>query len=728
MSTALRGSLLRKYVAAFLASVGLPLLAYGAVNAWLTYRDHRAAIAALQREQADAAAFRIAQFVRELEGQLGWATHLSWGEPALERRRLDALRVLRQAPAITDLTLVDPDGRERVHVSRLSLERIDAGTDLSADPAVSGMRSGRVHYGPVTFRRETEPFMTLAMAGPRRDAGVALAAVNLKHVWEVVAAIRVGQGGSAYVFDGSGRLIAHPDISLVLRNTIVPDAARIDDRDPGRATVGLLGGRVLAAAAPVAPLDWRVHVELPEAEADASLARALSRAAWVAAAGLALALAAAALLALRMVRPIRALTDGAARLGEGRLEHRIAIRTGDELEALGAQFNTMASELQASYATLERKVEARTRELADANLSKSRFLAAASHDLRQPLHALGLLVAQLRAETDHAVRERVAARVEDAVAAMNALFDGLLDISRLDAGVVAPTPGAFPIGPLLERLDATFADDAAAKGLALRVAPSRAWVRSDPVLLERVLTNLVANAVRYTRRGGIVVGVRRAGETVRIEVLDSGIGIPEDRQRAVFGEFYQIAPEGTPRGQGLGLGLAIVERLCALLGHRLTLASAPGRGTRVALELPRAEPVEAPPPLPPPAFADPLRGRRVLVVDDDTRVLDGTRGLLGTWGCEVVVASSAAEALEGLGARAPDLVIADVHLQAGEGGVETVPAVRAGHGASIPAVLVSGDVGTATRAIARDAGLDLLDKPVRPMALRALASRLLAAP
>lgn len=230
----------------------------------------------------------------------------------------------------------------------------------------------------------------------------------------------------------------------------------------------------------------------------------------------------------------------------GRLEHRIAIRTGDELEALGAQFNTMATELQASYATLERKVEARTRELADANLSKSRFLAAASHDLRQPLRALGLLVAQLRAETDHAVRGRVAARVEDAVAAMNALFDGLLDISRLDAGVVAPTPGAFPIGPLLERLDATFADDAAAKGLALRVAPSRAWVRGDPVLLERVLTHLVANAVRYTRRGGIVVGVRRSGETVRIEVLDSGIGIPEDRQRAVFGEFYQIAPQGAP--------------------------------------------------------------------------------------------------------------------------------------------------------------------------------------
>src|ERR1700730_14839921 len=207
-----------------------------------------------------------------------------------------------------------------------------------------------------------------------------------------------------------------------------------------------------------------------------------------------------------MVLPIQALQTGAARIGAGGLDYRIHITTGDELEALGDQFNGMAAQLQDSYATLEGKVVERTRELELANLAKTRFLAAASHDLRQPLHALGLLVAQLNADTNRADRRRIVARIGAAVSAMNDLFNALLDISKLDAGAVEPEVTAFPIDPLLRKMENMFAPAARDKSLRLRVLPSPAWVRCDSVLHERILLNLVSNAVRYTERGGIVVG------------------------------------------------------------------------------------------------------------------------------------------------------------------------------------------------------------------------------
>lgn len=729
-------SLFVKVLVAFLAVATVPLAVQGVLGARLAYDQQHAALAELQRAQAVAAAERIAQFVRGIEGQLGWVTQLPLGDGSVDAHRDDALRVLRGTPAITDLALVDAGGRERLAVSRLSVNRTGSDRSRGAERAFVEASARRAYYGPVYLQRETEPFMTLAVAGGRPDAGVAIAEVNLKHVWDVVSRIRVGREGRAYVIDRRGRLVAHPDISLVLRAADVSarvaaiveavDAAEAAGR-PAGAMPGLQGDRVLVSYAIAEPMDWRVVVELPEAEADAPIRVALERAAWIAAGSLALVALAALLAARRLVRPIRALTTGAIRVGSGRLDEPIDIRTGDEIETLGHQFNSMAAQVRASYEQLERKVEERTRELAAANAAKSRFLAAASHDLRQPLHALNLLVAQLRAERDPARRERTGERIEDAVGAINDLFDGLLDLSRLDAGAVAARPTALPAGPLLERIAATFASDARAKGLRLIVAPSRAWVRSDPQLLERVLLNLVGNAVRYTREGGIVVGCRPRGDRVRIEIRDSGIGIPVDRQALVFSEFYQVGGSRTLRGEGLGLGLAIVDRLCRLLEHPIDLRSSPGTGTCVAVTLPRAP--AGPPPaevdVAPVVAADAMRGRRIAVIDDDERVLEGTGGLLGAWGCEVVTATSAAAAIERLGDRPPDLVIADFHLGAGEEGVDAIAAIRRRSGRELPAVLVSGDLSAETRERARALGLPLLDKPVRPMALRALVSRML---
>ena len=725
-----------KLLLAFATLVVLPFALYSGVNIWFAYDEQRAALAQVQRSSAQIAAQRITQFVKEIEGQLAWTTLVPLRSGTLDARRLDALRVLRQSPAIVDLALVDEQGRERVSVSRVSLDRLDTGIDRSMERAFTAALAERSFYGPVAFRRETEPFMTLAVAGNRREFGVAIAEVNLKLIRDVVSRIQVGREGRAWVVDRTGRLVAHPDISLVLSNMDlsqrVKDIVERADAAAARGRVagsieGLQGGRVLASYAEVAPLGWTVIVELPQSEADEPLWRALQRALWIALASLALSALLAVVLAKRVVRPIGVLAAGAQRLGAGDFKHRIELGTGDELEELGRQFNGMAGEIESSYAQLEAKVEQRTRELALANEAKSRFLAAASHDLRQPLHALSLLVGQLEGEASPARREQAAERIGRAVSSINELFDGLLDISKLDAGVVAPALADVPLAPILQRVHARFADDADAKGLRLLLAPTRAWVRSDPQMLERIVQNLVGNAVRYTPRGGVVVGCRWAAQAVRIEVWDSGPGIPVDKQQQVFAEFYQADRQPGLRSEGLGLGLAIVERLCGLLGHPIGLRSEVGRGSFFAVTVPR---VAACPPraLPPPvaAHADALRGRRVLVVDDDELVRDSAAGLLESWGCAPVLAASAGEALDRLGAVAPDLVMSDFHLGHGEQADAVLAGLRAAFGEGIPTILMSGDVSAATRDRARRLGLPLLDKPVRPMALRALASSLLA--
>ncbi len=435
----------------------------------------------------------------------------------------------------------------------------------------------------------------------------------------------------------------------------------------------------------------------------------------------------------RMVRPIRSLTAGAARIGSGQLDHRIQVDSADEIGQLGHEFNTMAGELERSYATLEGKVEQRTQALSDANRAKSRFLAAASHDLRQPLHALNLLVAQLRAEATPAERERLTLRVEGAVASINGLFDGLLDISKLDAGVVAANVAAFPLQEVLDKVEATFAEDARARGLHLHVRPHTAWVQSDPVLLERVLDNLVANALRYTRRGGVLVGCRLRGGSgmpqVRVEVWDTGIGIAPDKHQEIFAEFYQVAPAGTLRGEGLGLGLSIVSRLGQLLGHPVNVASRQASGSCFSVTLPEAppQPRAAGPSATEVVPDDPLRGRRVLVIDNDEDILESTAGLLRAWGCEAVIAGSADRALDRLGSHAPHLVLADVHLDGGEDGVAALLHLCRHFGHEVPAIVISGDVSQQTRDRVASLGLQLLEKPVDPMRLRTLATRLMRA-
>jgi len=556
--------------------------------------------------------------------------------------------------------------------------------------------------------------------------------VNLKFIWEVVSQIKSDTRGYAYVVDSSGRLIADPDISLVLRNTDMSGlpqvrAARVPqaDADEPFTAVDRQGKPVLSAYAAVTPLNWSIFVELPIAEAYAPLYNSITRSAGLLLAALALAFFASLLFARRMVVPIQALQEGTMRIGRGDLTQRIAIKTNDELEALGDEFNKMAARLQESYATLEHKVEERTRQLEVANLAKSRFLAAASHDLRQPLHALGLFVAQLHGQMRANERRRIVARIDTALSAMNELFNALLDISKLDAGVLTPSITEFPVAKLLDRVETTFTGAAREKGLSLRVISSSAWVRSDFILLERIVFNLVSNAVRYTSSGGMVVGCRNRDVNLRIEVWDTGPGVPQDQQQNIFGEFYRL---GAP-GAGLGLGLAIVDRLCRLLDHSVRLTSILGKGSCFSITVPRvaARPEIGESPAPAHPLMDASDRNLVVVIDDDPLVLEGMCGLIRSWGYHLLVAGTDDEALAGIvdRDRPPALIVSDYHLSGGKTGIEVIEGLRRTLSAEIPAFLVSGDTSPELLRQARASGYHLLHKPVDPMTLRAMVSYVL---
>jgi signal transduction histidine kinase/ActR/RegA family two-component response regulator len=735
-SHARSGRLFRKYATIFVAAVCLALVTNGAFDMWFSYQEQKALLVQIQRGQAEFAASRISQFVEEIEDQMAWVTPLPWNAVTLEEWRFDAVRLLRQVPAVTEVAQLDAAGREKFRISRHAMDITESHVDYSRDPIFVQAMANKIYFGPVYFVDGSEPYMAIAVAGIGRDHGVIVCQVNLKFIWEVVSQIKSGTRGFAYVVDSSGRLIADPDISLVLRNTDMSGLPQVRvaraleaGGDESFAAVDRQGKPVLSAHATVAPLNWLVFVEMPIDEAYSPLYNSIMRSAVLLLVALALAFLASLLFARRMVVPIRALQEGTMRIGRGDLTQRIAIKTNDELEALGDEFNKMAARLQESYATLEHKVEERTRQLELANLAKSRFLAAASHDLRQPLHALGLFVAQLHGRLRANDRRRIVSRIDAALSAMNELFNALLDISKLDAGVLTPSITEFPVVKLLDRVETTFTGAAREKGLSLRIITSSAWVRSDFILLERIVFNLVSNAIRYTSSGRVVVGCRKRGLNLRVEVWDTGPGVPQDQQQNIFGEFYRLGTPGGDGRSGLGLGLAIVDRLCRLLDHVVSLTSTVGKGSCFSVAVPR---VAARPEIAEsPSVAHPLMDgsdrKLVVVIDDDPLVLEGMCGLFRSWGYHLLVAGTDDEALAGVADRdrPPDLIVSDYHLSGGKTGIEAIEGLRRTLSAEIPAFLVSGDTNPELLRQARAGGYHLLHKPVDPMTLRAMVSYVL---
>jgi two-component system, sensor histidine kinase len=376
-----------------------------------------------------------------------------------------------------------------------------------------------------------------------------------------------------------------------------------------------------------------------------------------------------------------------------------------------------------------------------ANRAKSQFLAAASHDLRQPLHALGLFAAALSTKAREPELKPLVASIHASVDALEGLFAQLLDLSRLDAGALSPEREVVPLQPLFARLANDFEPQAAAHGLALSLVPTTIAVTSDPVLLERILRNLLANALRYTRAGGVVVGARRRGSSVRIDVVDTGIGIAPELSERIFDEFVQggSAPQSHVGGRGMGLGLAIVRRLAALLGHALELDSMPGRGSRFSVVVPqasararrreaRALPASPVTSTPAAVFA----ARRIAVIDDDPAVVAAMRALFEAWGARVAGGDSVASVMTeldghqrgagGPAGSAPDLIVADLRLANGRCGIDAVAELRAACGRTPPALIVSGDLGEDARSAVAAAGFTLLSKPLIAASLQSAAA------
>jgi signal transduction histidine kinase len=728
-----RGRLLRRYVLTLGTLLSSALLISAGVNLAFSYRETRLLVDDLQREKARSAATRIEQFLQTIETQsravLSPGQALAGMDP--DRRQIDLLRLIRSLPALSEASWIDANGIERARVSRIGRDIADAPVDRSSDPGFRAARSGKAWYGPIEFRRDSEPYVVIAVSGARRDDGVVLAAINLKFAFDIVSQIRIGQRGIAYVVDARGHLIAHPDASLVLRKTdlseqpAVRDAlSRVHDDDLHATTFSrdALGGLVLAANAGIASTGWNVLVEQPATEAFASLYAMLARTLIVLALGIATAILVSVYLAGKMVAPIRTLEAGARRFGDGDLEERVTVRSNDELQALAEQFNLMAERLRNSYADLERRIAERTRELAAANRAKTRFLAAASHDLRQPVHALGLFVAQLEEATDETVRSELVARVAASSAAVSELIDALLDISRLDAGIVTARTEVFPLQRLFDRIEQALSATALEQGLRLRVRSTPLRVRSDPLLLERILFNLCANAIRYTSRGGAIVTARLRHGAVRIEVRDTGIGIAAADLPHIFEEFYQAQPSRTTDGRGLGLGLAIVDRLAGLLALQVRVRSVAGRGTSFRIDVPAAGAIEAATARPDEArMLSRFDGMRVLLIDDDSLAREATRGLLAGWGCTVHPTGASGDTWSLFADASPalDLVICDYHLGDDGNGIDLVKAIRAATGRETSAVIVSADTSDELRALAAAAHMPLLHKPLKAARLRA---------
>jgi len=385
---------------------------------------------------------------------------------------------------------------------------------------------------------------------------------------------------------------------------------------------------------------------------------------------------------------------------------------------VAAAFNHVRSRYEAQLA--QRKDEAEA-----ASQAKSRFLAAASHDLRQPAHALGMFVARLSQLPNDAPTRALVTGVDDSVRALQEMLDAFFDYSRLDAPSMEVRLADFPVNNVFDQLRNSFEAMAAAKGLRLRIRPSSLWLHSDPVLLHRVLLNLVSNAVQHTHQGSVLVTCRPAcGQTqAQIEVWDSGIGMAPEYHQKIFQEFFQIGNPERDRAKGLGLGLSLVDRACRLLHHPVSLRSAQGCGTRFCVQVPTATtpPVVEPAVVPPTSLWSDLAGLHVLLIEDDALGGVALTGLLESWGCLVTSAVDAQGACALVNrAHPPAFVLSDYRLPGVCNGIDAIRLLRQTLGQQLPACVISGDTDVGVRQQVHDAGLVLLQKPVRPAKLRSL--------
>lgn len=422
-----------------------------------------------------------------------------------------------------------------------------------------------------------------------------------------------------------------------------------------------------------------------------------------------------------------------ARIGQGHFNERLPVYATGSLRLLTSGVNSMANELADMHQDLNQRIEkataeinARKNEAEAANAAKTRFLAAASHDLRQPMHALGLFLHQLKDHPLPPTSQQLVHKIYAASNSMAALLHSLLDISRLDAHTVIPTVRRFPIAELFDRLETAYAARAEECGVQLFLRHTDAWTLSDPILLERIIGNFISNAIRYAPNGRVLVACRRRHGRLRIEVRDNGIGIDAKDQELIFGEFVQLHNPERDHEKGLGLGLSIIKRLSLILDHPVAVRSALGKGSVFSCEVPDGHAqVENSRPLAERAPGD-LIGLRVCLLDNDPLSRLSMESLLQSWGCEVYSAPSLDSLHQPLRLppQPPDVVICDLRLTDTCNGIVAIERLRTLFGFAIPAALVTGNTDQETIALASSAEIPLMHKPVAPARLRAFLNRI----
>jgi signal transduction histidine kinase/ActR/RegA family two-component response regulator len=733
-----RRRLFRKYVLICAVLVGAALLASGLVQLWFTYRQTTSSQGQIAREQAATAAATIIQFFSQIEPQIQLVhqTLQAGGSVSDEQRRTQYEILANQVLPITTLRYLDADGKEQVYVSRLARTRVGSGADVSGDPTVDeARRTGRTAYSPVEFRNASEPYLTMVVPERGAGTGATLAEVNLKFVGDVVTRLTTGQAGYAYVLDGQGRLIAHRDISLVLQNndlSILPqvEAARaravalpagpvLLGTDQEEAVVGrdVQGRRVLSAHQRIDPPGWLVFVDQPLSEAYAPVYASVVRSGMLLAGGLVLAVLASLELARRMVTPVRQLQAGAARIGGGDLDQRIDVHTGDELEALAVEFNEMAARLRESHATLESRVEERTRELGEAlaqleqksaqlevaDRAKSDFLSRMSHELRTPLNAIiGFAeIMELDPQTPATQQEWIG-HVLKAGRHLLGLINEVLDIARIETGRLFLSPEPVGVdGVVIEALDLvrSLAARAEVRLDAPAVAGRDLWVCADRQRLQQVMLNLLTNAIKYNHPGGIVtLTVDDALEgRLRLIVRDTGPGIPDDKLGRVFTPFDRLGAEESGV-EGNGLGLAIAQRLIEAMDGAIGVESRVGEGSAFWVELPRAVPpgdlpdLDLLPALPLPANGTAYPAATVLYIEDNLSNLELMKAILALRpGITLLTAMQGTHGLMLAREHLPDLILLDLNLPDMHGGEVLARLQQEERTCDIPVAVISAD-------------------------------------
>jgi signal transduction histidine kinase len=589
------------------------LVAVGSINTWFAYRTNVGNLRLIQQAEARAAAARIEEYLKAIETQIRDVGNLPWASGLLteEDRREEFHRLMKLVPAVLEMRAITGSGRERLYVSRIELDRVNAQTDASSDESFKRSRNKLASYGPAYFRQGSEPYVSLAVRESEKLPDVTVAELNLKFVADVVASLRVGNAGKAYVVDSTNHLLAHPNLSLVLRKTDLSTLRQVANARAsfgGEQGVALPttwaqspeGGEVLTSAVYVPGPQWLVFVEQPVDEVMAGVKSAIYNALAVLAAGLLLAFLATRLLARRLTGPILQVQQGAAQFGAGRLDTRITVSTGDEVEQLAYEFNKMAGQLQDYTTGLERKVDEKTAalaaantQLAAANRHKSEFLANMSHELRTPLNAVigfsDVLGRQMFGPLNVAQKEYVQ-DIHQSGQHLLSLINDILDLSKIEAGRMELDAAPVSLAAALGNAVTLVRERAQTHGLKLiedTVAAPVEWVL-DERKFKQMLVNLLANAVKFTPPGGTVtLRAWQEAEALCVSVADTGVGIAPADHAAVFEEFRQVGGNTDRKAEGTGLGLALVRKFAELHGGSVTLASALGEGATFTVRLPK---------------------------------------------------------------------------------------------------------------------------------------------